>query len=121
MQLRAQRAHHAVAHPDARHEILVAEGRDVGRIVVDVSAPETRIVDLVVAREHRRQGIATAALTDVLAEAGERSQPVGLSVWPTNHPALDLYTGLGFEVVVDRGDGTHIEMRREASEPKDRP
>ncbi len=118
LQQRAQHAEHAAAYPGATHDIVVANGVDVGRIILDVSIAETRVVDLVVARDHRRRGIATAVLADVLAQADDSACPVVLSVWPTNHPAIDLYTGLGFETVA--GDGVHVAMRRDTPEQKDR-
>jgi ribosomal protein S18 acetylase RimI-like enzyme len=118
VQVRAQQAQYAQTYPRARHEIVVAGGKDVGRIIIDAAEDETRVVDLVVAREHRGRGIASAVLNDVLGEAERLGSPVTLSVWRTNLPALHLYERLGF-VSID-ADDTRVEMRRAPQHTKDR-
>lgn len=72
MQFRAQRRQHGVDHPGATREILAVDGTDVGVLVVDQDAERVHVVDLVVAHAHRRRGIATGTLRDVIAEAGPR-------------------------------------------------
>lgn len=94
MQFRAQAMQLARNHPDADRRVLVADGVDAGVLVLDDAADALRIVDLTVERRERRRGIAGAAVTAVIAAAGER--PVRLSVWSTNEIARALYERLGF-------------------------
>jgi RimJ/RimL family protein N-acetyltransferase len=108
MQFEAQRRQIAAAHPDAVHEVLVADGGDVGRLVVAYSADAAHIVDITIARAHRRQGIASAVLHELLAAAGDRA--VTLRVWSANGPARRLYEQVGF---VPRGtDAGYVAMER---------
>jgi ribosomal protein S18 acetylase RimI-like enzyme len=114
VQVRAQLAQHAAAFPAASHEVVVADGVDVGRLVVATGDTEARVVDIVIDREHRRRGIATAVLSEVIATADECGRSVGLSVWAANDGALALYSSLGFDVV--GSDSTHLHLRRGASD-----
>jgi GNAT superfamily N-acetyltransferase len=73
MRYRAHRHHLADDHPQATSEIIVADGTDAGLVVLDSSADEVEVVDLVVSRRHRHHGVASAVLADVLADAGPRT------------------------------------------------
>ncbi|HEV7206884.1 MAG TPA: GNAT family N-acetyltransferase [Jatrophihabitans sp.] len=99
MQVHAERCLIAAEYPGATHEILVADGTDVGRLVVDVAGPEVRVIDLTISRGHRRHGLATAVLRDVLADAGRR--PVTITVKSTNTAGRALLRGLGFAETCD--------------------
>lgn len=118
MQFRAQRRQYASIHPNARHEILVADGVDVGRLIVDHGTDHDRIVDVTVIRSRRRRGIASTVLRDVMSEADRAGRPVRLSVWSTNAGARRLYEQLGFEVVGDHGG--YLELHRAPSTAADR-
>lgn len=94
LQYRGQSRQIAADHPSATREVLVADGADAGLLVLDRGAERIHVVDIVVARSRRQQGIASAALRSVIDEAGERA--VTLSVWSGNVIALSLYQKLGF-------------------------
>jgi ribosomal protein S18 acetylase RimI-like enzyme len=108
MQFEAQRRQIAAAHPDAVHEMLVADGVDVGRLVVAYSADAAHIIDITIARASRRQGIATAALQELIAMPSNRS--VTLRVWSANAPARRLYEQVGF--VPGGTDAGYVAMER---------
>lgn len=115
MQVRAQGADYAARFPGARHEIVMADGVDAGRLLVDFGRDIVRVVDVTVVKARRGQGIASATLRDVIAEAGPR--PVVLTVWTANAGARRLYQRLGFALVgVDAGE--YVEMRHEATTQK---
>lgn len=99
MQVHAERRLIAAEHPGATHEILMADGTDVGRLVVDVAATDVRVIDLTICRDHRRHGLATAVLRDVLADAGRR--PVTITIKANNNAARGLLRGLGFVETCD--------------------
>lgn len=108
MQLRAQDLRYQIGYPHARHEILVVDGVDVGRMITDRGTRAVHLIDLVVRKNHRRRGIATQALRRLLAEAAWASLPVSLSVWSTNTAARKMYERLDFTVA---GDAVgHLEM-----------
>lgn len=94
LQWRAQQRHFEQAFPQATHEVIVVGGVDVGRLVLAVGDTEVHVVELAVARGHRRQGIASRVLAGVIGDAADR--PVTLQVWATNAPARALYDKLGF-------------------------
>jgi ribosomal protein S18 acetylase RimI-like enzyme len=94
MQYRAWRRLIGADHPAATDEVLVVAGVAVGLLILDTDAARVHIVDIVVVRERRGQGIASSALRAVIDEAGERT--VTLWVWSGNVAARSLYKGLGF-------------------------
>lgn len=94
MQVHAERRLIAAEFPNATHEILMADGADIGRLVVDVTGPEVRVIDLTICRDARRHGLATAVLRDVLADAGRRR--VTIIIKSNNTAGRALLRGLGF-------------------------
>jgi GNAT superfamily N-acetyltransferase len=97
MQFDMQDRHYRSAYPHAEHFLIVGGGRPIGRVIVDRGTLEIRIVDISLMPEHRGQGIGSALLRRVLAEAAVVGLPVGLSVQAAN-PARHLYERLGFAV-----------------------
>lgn len=80
---------------------------DPGWGFVDVDTPE---VSMALLPAYRGQGIGTALLTALIAQATERYAALSLSVDPQN-PAMRLYERLGFVVV--GASGTSLTMRKE--------
>ena len=109
MQYRAWRAQIGADHLAATHEVLVAGGVAVGLLILDSDAARVHVVDIVVVRERRRQGIASGALRAVIDEAGERT--VTLWVWSGNAGARSLYEGLGFAATAVTAEG-YLGMER---------
>lgn len=115
MQYRGQALQVAADYPAAAREILVADGTDSGVLILDRDAVRVHVIDITIARERRRQGIASRALRQVIDEAGERT--VTLYVWSGNIIARSLYERLGFVVSVssdsasDTAEG-HLSMER---------
>jgi ribosomal protein S18 acetylase RimI-like enzyme len=118
LQVRAQRQHYLAAYPDATQEIIVADGADVGRLILSDSDTEMRVVDVTVGAAYRGQGIASTALREVLDDAGRRGLAVGLSVWSANTEARRLYDRLGFKAVSCSDDG-YQEMQRPVAARKE--
>lgn len=91
-----RRQSHRVNYPDAASEVIVADGRDAGWIVVMTMPHEVRLVEIMVVAEFRGQGIGSAAIGEVLASAQSAGTPVRLNVNVTNSGAIRLYERLGF-------------------------
>ena len=68
------------------------------------------IVDLALLPEHRRQGIGTQIVAELLAEAGKAGVPVRAHVERMNTPSLAFWTRLGFEEI--GGDALFVEIQR---------
>ncbi len=109
MQFMAQRRHYEASYPDATHEIVLHEGRPIGRLLVARDAEQIHLVDIALLPEHRGQGIGEALVRELLREGDEHRLPVRLSVLQGN-PAMRLYERLGFAVT--GADGLHLAMER---------
>ena len=104
LQFDAQRAQYRTRFPHALDRIVVADGAPVGRCWTARTADELRLLDLAVAPERQRRGVAGAVLDLLLEQARDARVPLRLGVWSENAPALALYRGRGFaETVTDPG------------------
>ncbi|MER7807396.1 GNAT family N-acetyltransferase [Streptomyces sp900116325] len=94
-----------VRYPPGRLEIIEVNGAPAGRIRLSRPEPDgsRRVVDLAIALEYRRRGVATAALTRC-------EGALSLQVARSNLPAQRLYARLGF--VVQDGDELNLLLRR---------
>lgn len=115
MQFQARQAQYRT-HPGATEYLIVRgdepDGPAVGACWLSASPEQLRVLDIAVLAEHRRRGVARAALTGLCAQAAAAGTPLALSVWHQNGPALALYRSLGF--VPDPAVGTS-----EGGEPGD--
>jgi ribosomal protein S18 acetylase RimI-like enzyme len=102
MQYEAQSRAYREGYPDSGHQIVLCEGRPIGRIFVDRGREAFRIVDIALLRAYRNRGIGGALVRGVQDEAARAGVPVRLSVQQAN-PAQRLYRRLGFSPVADRG------------------
>ncbi len=102
MQFAAQHQHYQNAFPDARFDIILSEGRPIGRLYVDRRPDEIRIVDIALLPHGRNQGVGSSLLKELLAEARDAGKPVRIHV-EHNNPALRLYERLGFLRIGDTG------------------
>jgi ribosomal protein S18 acetylase RimI-like enzyme len=110
-QARLQRRAQALSSPRAESRILLVNGVPSGRLVVNEDAAPDRvaIVDLSVSPEARGRGLATWALSAILARAGAAGRAVELRVEPRN-PARRLYERLGFRVVAEDDPRLHLHL-----------
>jgi RimJ/RimL family protein N-acetyltransferase len=89
-------------HADAAVYVAVDGEEIVGRLSLarDPHPASAHVADLglMVAADHRRQGIGTALLDAAVAWAkGSRVSKLELHVFPWNEPAIQLYERFGFE------------------------
>ena len=108
--LEAQRTGWTETFPGSVHEVIVVGGRAVGRVWVYSSADERLIVDLALLPEHRRQGIGTQVVAEVLTEADGMGVPVRAHVERMNTPSLAFWMRLGFREI--GGDALFVEIER---------
>jgi RimJ/RimL family protein N-acetyltransferase len=102
MQFRAQRRRFAAAHPHAVNEIVVADDRPVGSVLVDHSGEITRVVDISVALGHRGHGIARDVLAEIVRAADAEQRHIEMTVWSGNRAAVALAEHAGFAPVTDQ-------------------
>ena len=105
MQANAQRSGYATTRPHAEDRVILdPDGVPIGRILVDRSPTRIELVDIVLTAPARGQGIGTALIEDLKAQAN--GVPLRLQVRPDN-PAFRLYTRLDFRLV---GAGMQLEL-----------
>ena len=107
-QFDAQHAYYQEHFGDGRFDVILADGEPVGRLYVRRDDTELRIIDIALLPEHRRRGIGSRLLDDLLAEAREAGTPARIHV-EHNNPALHLYRRLGFRRIGDTGVYYHME------------
>lgn len=69
-----------------------------GRVVLNSSTQELRLLDMAVMPQHRRSGVGRTVLQALQEQARASGQSLSLAVSKTNHAARQLYLGMGFKV-----------------------
>jgi len=101
-QFAAQQDHYAQKYPAARHDIILANDRAVGRLYVARLDQEIRIVDITVLPAERNLGIGGYLITELLDEAQRDGKVTRIYVEEFN-PSLRLFERLGFAVTEQQG------------------
>lgn len=102
MQFAAQQVHYKTYSPSADFLVVERDGASIGRLYLQRSADEVRIVDISLLADFRGSGIGTHLIREVLHDAAVGGKPVRLHVDRFNR-ALALYTRLGFRCLADEG------------------
>lgn len=110
-QFRLQVKGYSAQFPDATSLLIERMGEPVGRLLLQCSARDWRIIDIALLPSRRGQGIGTSVIAAIAAAARRRqAQSLRLAVLVTNDAARRLYHRLGF-VETDIGAGAaHIQM-----------
>lgn len=101
LQFRAQQSYRTT-FPKAQFNVLLLNGERFGRTIINRSADEIRLVDIALLSEYRNNGIGTALLQKLSAEAAAARKPLRLSV-VKGHRALSLYRRQGFQLTGETG------------------
>jgi ribosomal protein S18 acetylase RimI-like enzyme len=110
MQFRAMRDGYSSMFPRGQFSIILAKGTPVGRVVVDRSAHELHLADIVVLQAQRNRGIGGQVMKQLMAEASRDRKPVRLQVLK-NSRATAFYRRLGFLRVGGDEIYEHMEWR----------
>lgn len=86
----------------AQFNIIQISDKPIGRLYIDHRKDEIRIIDIALLPEYRNQGIGSALLADIIADATQAHMPLRIHVERYN-PALRLYKRLGFVHISDTG------------------
>jgi len=109
MQLDAQTRHYRSVHPTAAHSVITVGGEPAGRLIVDRSDREIRIVELALLPPFRRAGVGSELVRPLLEEADAAGLPVRCHVEQSND-ARRFWERLGLVAV--GLDGAHMAMER---------
>ena len=102
-QFNAQKIHYLQAFPNAIHNIILHNDQPIGRIYVDHTNKEIRLLDIVLLPETRNQGIGAVYLQTLQGEAEKANLPLRFYVWQLNHAAQRFYKRHGCQVVEEVG------------------
>ena len=112
-QFTAQRDHYLKHYPEAQYQIILLDERPVGRIYVDRSDDEIRILDITLLPHYRGAGVGTPLIEEIMSE-GQRSGRA-VSIYVDNFsPALHLFDRLGFNRIEE--NGIHVLFKWNPSE-----
>jgi ribosomal protein S18 acetylase RimI-like enzyme len=100
-QSQQQELHYTTHYPHCER-LVVAREQPIGRIYVDTTSGEVRLMDVTLLPEHRNQGVGSRLMEAFLAYADGLGRQSSLHVEPFN-PAKRMYERLGFRVVETRG------------------
>jgi ribosomal protein S18 acetylase RimI-like enzyme len=112
VQWMTQRNSYRARFPHAEHQLILIDGRQVGRLWVAREPGEVRLVDLSLLPAHRGAGLGTSLLRSLQQEAALAGKPLRLSVARDN-PARRLYERLGFTPTADSAadpDAPHLTL-----------
>jgi len=106
LQFKASQGYHR-AYPNAEFQIVMLDGVNAGRLIVQRTREELQLVDIALLPQYRNVGIGTALLQRIFGEAAATGKPLRLKVLKSSR-AGRLYQRLGF---VKTGETeVHLEM-----------
>lgn len=109
-QFQAQQVHYQSYYPSGEHQIVLRDGRPVGRLYLNRSAERLHVLDIALLPAARGAGLGSALMRGLIGEAERAGLPVTLYVYRFDARVVAWYERLGF---VAQGDtGMHIFMQR---------
>lgn len=114
-QFAAQQEHYGKQYPGASHDLIMLDGRPVGRLYVARLDHEIRIVDITVLPAERNAGIGSYLLQQLLDEADRIGKMTRIYVEDFN-PSLTLFTRLGF--ATSEQNGFNLLLKRDPSQQR---
>ena len=96
----AQERRLASRYPGHERYVVLVDGQPAGRLYVHPNDLTLHVVDLTLMPEHRSRGLGSQIFRDLFEEATREGQTVTLRVGRRNRRATDLYTRLGFTLVM---------------------
>jgi GNAT superfamily N-acetyltransferase len=109
MQYRAQKQQYEMQFPASRHDIVLLDGKNIGRFWTARLETEIVGVDLALLPEYRNSGIGSFLLNETFEEAAQTGRIFTFHVLKTN-PAIRLYQRIGCEFTGETV--SHFLMRR---------
>lgn len=116
MQFDAQRREYAARFPDAEYDVILLDGRPVGRLWVGRTPEQIRLLDIALLPEAQGQGVGTLIVSSLIEEARASGKALRHMVFMLNPEAKRLYERLGFEPIEDFGAYLHMEWKDKGSE-----
>ena len=102
LQFMAQQKQYRAQFCDADFQIIIEDEKPVGRLYINQTEEEIRIVDIALLPRFRGKGTGSSLIKQVLAEGKQKRLPVRIHVQQSN-PAFQLYERLGFQKIDENG------------------
>ena len=115
MQFSSQQEHYQKLQPDANHDIVMLNGRPVGRLYVARTNESIEILDITLLPQDRNSGVGSRLIKGLMDEASP-SRPLRIYV-ETFNPSLRLFERLGFKAVDEQGFHLLMEWVPHTSSP----
>jgi ribosomal protein S18 acetylase RimI-like enzyme len=112
MQYKAQKQHYEAEFPDSNHDIILLDGKSIGRLWTARSEAELLGIDLSILPEYRNLGIGTYVLQNLFDEAEQTGRVFRLHVMKMNTKAIRLYERLNCKYI-ESDASTHFKMERQ--------
>ena len=109
MQYDSQKSEYDERFPAAEYDVILVEGRTVGRLWVGRDDAEIRLLDIALLPEARNRGIGAALLGRLIDESSRTGKRLRHMVFISNEGARRFYERLGFKVFEDVGGYLHME------------
>ena len=100
-----QQTHYQAVYPNAWFTIVEVDEKPAGRLYVNQSSQELRIIEISLLPEYRQHGIGTTLIKNIQAEASRTKTPVRLCA-EIGSEVRNFYKNLGFQEAYR--DATHI-------------
>lgn len=110
MQFEWQHDQYMQNYPDASFDVVLIDGTPAGKLYVDRTKGNIRIIDIALLPEFRGRGAGGQIMRKLAGEADAEGLAMSLHV-ETNNPARRLYERVGFKVMELRG--IHFYLERE--------
>lgn len=111
MQFEAQRKEYDARYPDADYDLILLDGRPVGRLWVGRDAEQIRLLDIALLPEAQNRGIGSLLVRRLMEEAARTGLALRHMVFVLNTGARRFYERHGFVVIEDLGAYQHMEWR----------
>lgn len=109
-QYAARKKHYDEYYAGAEDYIILYDGKQAGRYMIEFNPHDIRLVDIAVLPEYRDHGIGGAIIEETKKIAAETGRPFTLHAIQDS-PALRLYERLGFKVIDETGIYNKLEWR----------
>jgi GNAT superfamily N-acetyltransferase len=97
-QMFAQLAEYKNKYKDATYQVIIYKKKPVGRLYLNESDKETRVLDISILPAFRGRGIGRSILTDIIKKARQKNKITTLNV-AIGNPAKKLYESIGFKKI----------------------
>jgi len=113
-QFNSQREQYDGRFPDADYDVILLDGRAVGRLWVGSDDEQTRLLDIALLPEAQNLGIGTALLKHLIEVARASGKKLRHMVFMLNPDAKRFYERLGFVGFEEFGAYLHMEWRQDS-------